>query len=119
MSQVDASGGLQAILNIPSTAKRRMGLRGQRTRCGLRSASFLKNAPPNAARCSSPRRMASSAISRWLQWLMGRALADGFSHGRGEAWAGSTKAASNSQILSASSSIALIPSTRTANATES
>jgi hypothetical protein len=50
---------------------------------------------------------------------MGRALADGFSHGRGEAWAGSTKAASNSQILSASSSIALIPSTRTANATES
>src|SRR5437016_6219227 len=27
-----------------------------------------------------PRRMASSAISRWLQWLMGRSLSDGFSH---------------------------------------
>jgi len=24
--------------------------------------------------------MASSAISRWLQWLMGRSLSDGFSH---------------------------------------
>jgi hypothetical protein len=27
-----------------------------------------------------PRRIASSAISRWLQWLMGRSLCDGFSH---------------------------------------
>jgi hypothetical protein len=26
-----------------------------------------------------PRRMASSAISRWLQWLIGRSLSDGFS----------------------------------------
>ncbi len=29
---------------------------------------------------TSPRRMASSAISRWLQWLIGRSLSDGFSH---------------------------------------
>src|SRR5207244_3004123 len=27
----------------------------------------------------TPRRMASSAISRWLQWLIGRSLSDGFS----------------------------------------
>jgi hypothetical protein len=27
-----------------------------------------------------PRRMASSAISRWLYWLMGRSLSDGLSH---------------------------------------
>jgi hypothetical protein len=26
-----------------------------------------------------PRRIASSAISRWLQWLIGRSLSDGFS----------------------------------------
>jgi hypothetical protein len=28
--------------------------------------------------------MASSTISRWLQWLMGRSLSDGFSHERTE-----------------------------------
>jgi hypothetical protein len=43
---------------------------------------FFKNRPTE--RCEMlgmrPRRMASSAISRWLQWLIGRALSDGFSH---------------------------------------
>src|SRR5580658_4799803 len=28
---------------------------------------------------TKPRRIASSAISRWLQWLIGRSLSDGFS----------------------------------------
>src|ERR1700730_2931285 len=43
---------------------------------------FFKKRPTE--RCEMlgmrPRRMASSAISRWLQWLMGRSLSDGFSH---------------------------------------
>jgi hypothetical protein len=43
---------------------------------------FFKKRP--AERCemfgTRPRRIASSAISRWLQWLMGRSLASGFSH---------------------------------------
>jgi hypothetical protein len=43
---------------------------------------FFKNRPTE--RCEMlgmrPRRMASSAISRWLQWLIGRSLSDGFSH---------------------------------------
>jgi hypothetical protein len=32
---------------------------GERKRCGLRSASFLKSAPPSAARCSKPGRVVS------------------------------------------------------------
>ena len=42
---------------------------------------FFKNRPTE--RCemlgTRPRRIASSAISRWLQWLIGRSLSDGFS----------------------------------------
>src|ERR1700730_6795105 len=42
---------------------------------------FFKKRPTE--RCemlgTRPRRMASSAISRWLQWLIGRSLSDGFS----------------------------------------
>src|ERR1700726_2611613 len=42
---------------------------------------FFKKRPTE--RCDMlgtwPRRMASSAISRWLQWLIGRSLSDGFS----------------------------------------
>src|SRR5215467_9961185 len=43
---------------------------------------FFKKRPTE--RCemfgTRPRRMASSAISRWLQWLMGLSLSDGLSH---------------------------------------
>src|SRR3974390_1808545 len=43
---------------------------------------FFKKRPTE--RCeifgTRPRRMASSAISRWLHWLIGRSLSDGFSH---------------------------------------
>jgi hypothetical protein len=49
---------------------------------GLEVGLFFRNRPTE--RCemfgTRPRRMASSAISRWLQWLMGRSLSDGFSH---------------------------------------
>src|SRR6516164_860217 len=42
---------------------------------------FFKKRPTE--RCemfeTRPRRIASSAISRWLQWLIGRSLSDGFS----------------------------------------
>src|SRR6516162_263840 len=61
----------------------RVGLRRQpvadtmRLEVGL----FFKKRPTD--RCemfgTMPRRMASSAISRWLHWLMGRSLSDGFS----------------------------------------
>jgi len=54
---------------IPDTMRLEVGL-------------FFKKRPTE--RCemlgTSPRRMASSAISRWLQWLIGRSLSDGFSH---------------------------------------
>src|SRR5215211_6549279 len=47
----------------------------------LEVSLFFKKRPTE--RCEicgiRPRRMASSAISRWLQWLMGRSLSDGFS----------------------------------------
>src|SRR3977135_1104998 len=43
--------------------------------------AFFKKRPTE--RCeifeTRPRRIASSAISRWLQWLIGRSLSDGFS----------------------------------------
>src|SRR5215469_8058681 len=47
----------------------------------LRDERFFKKRPTE--RCemfeTRPRRIASSAISRWLQWLIGRSLSDGFS----------------------------------------
>jgi hypothetical protein len=49
---------------------------------GLEVGLFFKKRPTE--RCemfgTRPRRIASSAISRWLHWLMGRSLSDGFSH---------------------------------------
>src|ERR1700732_1425986 len=49
---------------------------------GLEVCLFFKKRPTE--RCemfgTRPRRMASSAISRWLHWLIGRSLSDGFSH---------------------------------------
>ena len=61
-----------------------IGLRGQPIADPMRFevSLFFKKRPTE--RCemfgTRPRRMASSAISRWLQWLMGRSLFDGFSH---------------------------------------
>src|SRR6202140_2455065 len=48
---------------------------------GLEVCLFFKKRPTE--RCemfgTRPRRMASSAISRWVHWLIGRSLSDGFS----------------------------------------
>src|SRR6266568_4265851 len=61
-----------------------IGLRGQPVADAMRLevGLFFKKRPTE--RCemfaTRPRRMASSAISRWLQWLMGRSLSEGFSH---------------------------------------
>ena len=60
-----------------------IGLRGQPVTDAMRFevGLFFKKRPTE--RCemlgTKPRRMASSAISRWLQWLIGRSLSDGFS----------------------------------------
>src|ERR1700724_4711155 len=60
-----------------------IGLRGQPVTdaMGLEVGLFFKKRPTE--RCemfgTRPRRIASSAISRWLHWLMGRSLSDGFS----------------------------------------
>jgi len=61
-----------------------IGLRGQPILEPMRFevGFFFKKRPTE--RCETcgtkPRRIASSAISRWLQWLIGRSLAAGFSH---------------------------------------
>src|SRR5579863_3534798 len=60
-----------------------IGLRGQPLTDAMRFevGLFFKKRPTE--RCemlgTRPRRIASSAISRWLQWLIGRSLSDGFS----------------------------------------
>src|SRR6266852_926335 len=60
-----------------------IGLRGQPVTDAMRFevGLFFKKRPTE--RCemlgTRPRRIASSAISRWLQWLIGRSLSDGFS----------------------------------------
>ena len=60
-----------------------IGLRGQPVPEAMRFevGLFFKKRPTE--RCemfgTRPRRVASSAISRWLQWLMGRSLASGLS----------------------------------------
>src|ERR1051325_5067614 len=62
----------------------RIRLRGQPVADTVRLevCLFFKKRPTE--RCEMlgmrPRRMASSAISRWLHWLIGRSLSDGFSH---------------------------------------
>src|ERR1700730_2331064 len=61
----------------------RIGLWGQPVTDAMRLevGLFFKKRPTE--RCemfgTRPRRIASSAISRWLQWLIGRSLSDGFS----------------------------------------
>jgi hypothetical protein len=61
-----------------------IGLRGQPVADAMRLevGLFFKKRPTERCeiRGMRPRRMASSAISRWLQWLIGRSLSDGFSH---------------------------------------
>ena len=49
---------------------------------GLEVGLFFKKRPTEPCEMSGtrPHRMASSAISRWLYWLMGRSLSDGLSH---------------------------------------
>src|SRR5439155_25849811 len=60
-----------------------IGARGQPVpeAMGFEVGFFFKKRPTE--RCemlgTTPRRMASAAISRWLQWLIGRSLSDGFS----------------------------------------
>src|SRR6266481_2178597 len=63
--------------------KGRIGFWGQPVTKAMRFevGLFFKKRPTE--RCemfgTRPRRIASSAISRWLQWLIGRSLSDGFS----------------------------------------
>src|SRR5579864_1331683 len=60
-----------------------IGLRGQPVTDAMRLEVSLFNKKPTTERCeirgTRPRRIASSAISRWLHWLIGRSLSDGFS----------------------------------------
>src|SRR3974377_2341236 len=62
----------------------RIRLRGQPVTdaMGLEVCFFFKKSPTESCERfgTRPRFMASSAISRWLHWLMGRSLSDGFSH---------------------------------------
>src|SRR5712691_12107846 len=61
-----------------------IGLRGQPVTdpMRLKVGFFFKKRPTERCemRGTRPRRMTSSAISRWLQWLIGRSLSEGFSH---------------------------------------
>src|SRR5271155_4592816 len=72
-------GYLDALL----IGKGRIGFRRQPMTKAMRFevGLFFKNRPTE--RCemlgTRPRRIASSAISRWLQWLIGRSLSDGLS----------------------------------------
>src|SRR5262245_39300516 len=90
---VDADGAMRVVLDGGGLVDRAdvgalgieggIGLRGQPIAHAMRLevGLFFKKRPTE--RCEMlgirPRRMASSAISRWLQWLIGRSLADGFS----------------------------------------
>src|SRR5271157_186906 len=85
MSVVAIGGGLVNRTDIRALAiKGGIRLRGQPVTDAMRLevCLFFKKRPTE--RCemfgTRPRRMASSAISRWLHWLMGRSLSDGFSH---------------------------------------
>jgi hypothetical protein len=68
---------------VEKTQEGGIGLRGQPVADAmwLEVGLFFKKRPTE--RCemfgTMPRRIASSAISRWLQWLIGRSLSDGFS----------------------------------------
>src|SRR5579863_340608 len=82
-----AIGGSRSLVNRADVGalgvEGGIGLRGQPVTDAMRFevGLFFKKRPTE--RCemlgTRPRRIASSAISRWLQWLIGRSLSDGFS----------------------------------------
>ena len=85
MSVVGARGGLVYFADIGALGvEGGIGLRRQPVAYVMRLevGFFFKKRPTE--RCeiflTMPRRTASSAISRWLHWLIGRSLSDGFSH---------------------------------------
>jgi len=85
MGVIGASGGFVDRADVCALGiEGGIRLRGQPVADAMRLEVrfFFKKRPTE--RCEMlgmrPRRMASSAISRWLQWLMGRSLSDGFSH---------------------------------------
>src|ERR1700687_4223331 len=85
MALIGAGCGLVNLADVGALGvKGRIGFCGQPVTKAMRFevGLFFKKRPTE--RCemlgTKPRRMASSAISRWLQWLIGRSLSDGFSH---------------------------------------
>jgi hypothetical protein len=84
MELVGAGGGLVNLADVGAFGvKGRIGFWRQPVTKAMRFevGLFFKKRPTE--RCemfeTRPRRIASSAISRWLQWLIGRSLSDGFS----------------------------------------
>jgi hypothetical protein len=84
MGVVGAGRGLVNLADVGALGiEGGIGLRGQPVTDAMwfEVGLFFKKRPTE--RCemlgTRPRRMASSAISRWLQWLIGRSLSDGFS----------------------------------------
>jgi hypothetical protein len=85
VSVVGASGGLVDLADIGALGvEGGIRLRRQPVAYAMRLevGFFFKNRPTERCEISPtmPRRTASSAISRWLHWLIGRSLSDGFSH---------------------------------------
>src|SRR3977135_244027 len=81
---VGAGSGLVNLTDVGALGvEGGIGLRGQPVTDAMRLevGLFFKKRPTE--RCemfgTRPRRIASSAISRWLQWLIGRSVSDGFS----------------------------------------
>src|ERR1700730_9170439 len=84
MALIGAGCGLVNLADVGALGvKGRIGFWGQPVTKAMRFevGLFFKKRPTE--RCemlgTRPRRIASSAISRWLQWLIGRSLSDGFS----------------------------------------
>src|SRR5580698_3810928 len=84
MALVGAGCGLVDLTDVGAFGvKGRIGFWSQPVTKAMRFevGLFFKKRPTE--RCemlgTRPRRIASSAISRWLQWLIGRSLSDGFS----------------------------------------
>ena len=85
MSVIGTGRGLVDLADIGAFGiESGIRLRGQPVTDAMRLevCLFFKKRPTE--RCemlgTRPRRMASPAISRWLHWLMGSSLSDGFSH---------------------------------------
>src|SRR5580693_4457569 len=84
MAVIGAGCGLVNLADVGALGvKGRIGFWRQPVTKAMRFevSLFFKKRPTE--RCETlgtrPRRIASSAISRWLQWLIGRSLSDGFS----------------------------------------